>query len=83
MTPKEILDFIKKVKTKSVEECAKADLHLCVDHRMDETDGEGKCFFCGKPIFFKDKFPEGGPQPKKVCVNCALEHARGEQSFDA
>jgi len=85
MNRKQIAETLKKhnIKVLSVEECAKCDWHLCVDHRMAETDAEGKCFVCGKPVFFKDKFPEGGPQPKKICIQCAVDYSRGEKAFGA
>jgi hypothetical protein len=88
LTPEQaaqIADTIKKynINVASVEECAKCDWHLCVDERMDPSDGEGKCFACGKPVFFHNKFPEGGPQPKKICIQCALEKSKGEQAFGA
>ena len=85
MTPEQILATIRNhnIKLGSLEECAKCELHLCVDYRVNDTDEECKCFFCGKPVFAATKFPEGGPQPKKIGLECALEHAKGEQSFDA
>ncbi len=85
MTPKQILDTIKKhnIKVASVEECAKCEWHVCSELRTAETEEEGKCFLCNSPIFFTQKFPEGGPQPKKICIKCVIGLARDEQSFDA
>ena len=80
-----IMETIRKhnIKVQSIEECAKSDWHLCSGRRMNDDDEEGKCFLCNTPVFAHDKFPADGPQPKKICIKCALEHASGEQSFDA
>jgi len=85
MTPEQILAALKKhnIQVKSVEECAKAEWHVCADHLVFKTDTEDKCFLCSKPIWYSNKFPEGGPQPRRICIECALAHARGEDSFGA
>lgn len=77
--------FLKKnnIQVKSLEECAKSEVHVCIDRRVLPDDEEGKCFMCGKAVFFHDKFPADGPQPKKICLECLPAFSRGEQSFDA
>ncbi len=73
-----------KIKVQSVEECAKAEVHLCSDKPTGlKGEQEATCSECGRPLFFTDTFPKDGPQPRKVCMKCALDIATGAQSFDA
>ncbi len=81
----EIKSLLKKhnIKIESLEECAKSDYHVCASHRVMETDGKAPCCDCGKTLYFHDKFPKDGPQPKKICFECVVLRAKGEDSFDA
>lgn len=86
MKPKDIIDAIAsgKIKVRSVEECAKSELHVCAPHQTGiKGEQETVCSECGCQIFFTNTFPKDGPQPRKVCLKCALDLATGTQSFDA
>lgn len=84
-TPEQIKATLKKfnITVESLKECAKSDVHVCSDRRVLDSDGEGKCCECGRPVFFHDKFPEDGPQPKKICMDCLPAFVAGEKSFGA
>jgi len=84
MTPIEIARILAKVQMRSVEECAMADLHVCATE-PNGIKGEQQtvCSVCNCPIFFRNVFPAGLPQPPKVCPKCALAKARGEESLTA
>lgn len=72
------------IKLKSLEECAKAELHLCSDKPFGlKGEQQAACSECGRTIFFTQSFPPEGPQPRKVCIPCALTLGRGEKSFGA
>jgi len=84
MTPIEIARLLAKIQTRSIEECALADLHVCATE-PNGIKGEQQtvCSVCNCPIYFRDVFPANGPQPPKVCPKCALAKARGEESLTA
>jgi DNA-directed RNA polymerase subunit RPC12/RpoP len=42
--------------------------------RRDETEKEYKCFFCGNPCFFTDKWDFVKLSP--VCQNCGIERIK-------
>lgn len=72
------------IKVKSVEECAKAEIHLCSNHQNPELkEYEGVCSECGCKVWFTQLFPPDGPQPRKICLDCAVNTMRGENSFGA
>lgn len=85
MKPEDVLKAIADgtIKVRSLEECAKSDVHVCSSHRTGlKGEQEAACSDCGKPIFFTTVFPEG-KQPRKICIPCAMGLARGEQSVTA
>ena len=82
MTPKEVCRAIEdgRIKVRSLQECALSDLHLCSNNRTGlKGEQEDVCSECNRPVFFTTVFP-AGKQPRKVCVKCALEITRGEQT---
>ncbi len=85
MTPQQFRKMIKAmgIKVLSLEECAKSDFHVCSDRPNPALrEQESVCSECGKPIFFTQVFPPG-PQPRKVCPQCAEGLARGEKDLSA
>ena len=86
MKPEDILSAIADgtIKVKSLEECAKAELHVCSGEATGiKGEQESTCSECERPVFFCQSFPADGQQPRKVCVQCALTLARGEDSLSA
>ena len=86
MTQKQWKAVVKELSlsVRSLEECARSDFHLCSTKRNPQLkEYESVCAECGRPIFFTQLFPKNGPQPKKVCPECALKLARGETGFSA
>ena len=82
MTPKQVRDAVADgtIKVKTLEECARADIHLCSNNRTGlKGEQEDVCSECRRPVFFTTIFP-AGKQPRKVCVQCALAVTRGEQT---
>lgn len=86
MTAKEILAAIVsgKIQVRSVADCAESEFHLCSDKATGlKGEQQAACSECAGPLFFTQNFPPEGPQPRKICLQCALSLARGECSLSA
>ena len=72
------------IEVRSMEECEKVEFVVCAkvkDWNMSfPTHGysTGKCCVCGEEVYFSHS--SSPKTPRKICPDCMLGHANGEQS---